>query len=210
MYQTYRTDAENPYVSGYIREGRWVRGKEQDSEEELDQLEADTINHEPESPDETQGLVNDPSYIDNDDQWEDTVQHLDSDIRDIMITGKVRPAFSLWSLPMRALYACQYWGVEPDTWVSTPCHVLAVSRTKSLGNIRRMNTDYHHGDRPAGSIWFGGQMRTGDHEHPLVGRIRPWDALIILRRLPVSPRFPTSISSGFGPGFFSPFIFPSR
>ena len=30
-------------------------------------------------------------------------------------------------------------------------------------------------------------MKTGDHEHPLVGRIRAWDGLIILHRLPVSP-----------------------
>ena len=59
-------------------------------------------------------------------------------------------------------------------------------------------------------------MKTGDHEHPLVGRIRAWDALIILHRLPVSPVqfishlffFPASFTPcGFGPGFFSFFAF---
>ena len=56
-------------------------------------------------------------------------------------------------------------------------------------------------------------MKAGDYTHPLVGRIRPWDALIILLRLPVSPGlqfiprlfFPASFIS-HGPGF-SPFSF---
>jgi len=68
-----------------------------------------------------------------------------------------------------------------------PYHVLTVSRTKSLGIIRRVNTDYHHGDCPTGSFWCGLQMKTGDDRHSLVGRIRSWDALIILLREPVSP-----------------------
>lgn len=49
-----------------------------------------------------------------------------------------------------------------------------------------MNTDYHHGDYPIGFFWCDGQIQTGDHEHPLRGRIRSWDGLIILRRLEVS------------------------
>jgi len=58
-------------------------------------------------------------------------------------------------------------------------------------------------------------MRTGDREYPLVGRIRSWDALIILLRLPVSPLLFISrqlfhpLRRGFrvGPGHFSPFYF---
>ena len=77
---------------------RWVSPDRADPEEEkLEQLGAEIINDEPEIPDETQGLVDNPSYIDNDDQWSDTAEHLDSDIRDIIITGKVRLAFSPWS-----------------------------------------------------------------------------------------------------------------
>ena len=48
-------------------------------------------------------------------------------------------------------------------------------------------------------------MRTADREHRLLGRIRSWDALIILLRLPVSPQPLTShlpYSYGFGPGVF--------
>lgn len=54
-------------------------------------------------------------------------------------------------------------------------------------------------------------MKTADREHRLLGRIRPWDALIILLRLPVSPQPLTShlflfphlpYSYGFGPGVF--------
>ena len=57
-------------------------------------------------------------------------------------------------------------------------------------------------------------MKTGDDEHPLVGRIRAWDALIILLRLQVSSppfisrsfKFSTSFTSyGFGPTFLFPF-----
>lgn len=50
-----------------------------------------------------------------------------------------------------------------------------------------MNTDYHHGDRPLGLFWCCGQMKTSDQEHLLMGRVRSWDGLIVLRRLPVSP-----------------------
>ena len=67
VYETYRTGAENPYVSGFVPEVRWVAGNEANPEEdELMQLEAEITNNEPDSPDETQGLVNNPSYIDND------------------------------------------------------------------------------------------------------------------------------------------------
>ncbi|KAF9648741.1 hypothetical protein BDM02DRAFT_3186850 [Thelephora ganbajun] len=99
VYQTYRVDAKNPYASGHVPETRWVSDDGADSEEEeLEQLEAEITNNEPDIPDETQGLVNNPSYIDDDDQWEDTVEHRDSGIRDIIVTGT--------SLPMRALRAC--------------------------------------------------------------------------------------------------------
>lgn len=87
---------------------------------------------------------------------------------------------------MRALGPCQHWAAESDIWISAPCPVLSVSGITSLGIIRRVNTDYRHGDCPAGSFWCDAQMKTGDHEHPLVGRIRVWDALIILFRHPVS------------------------
>lgn len=103
VYETYRTDAENPYASGYIREMRWVPGERADLEEdELEQPETEIGDNEPDDPDETQGLANNPSYIDDDDQLVDTVEQLDSDIRDIIITGRVRPAFSSWSLLIRA------------------------------------------------------------------------------------------------------------
>ena len=78
--------------------------------------------------------------------------------------------------------------MEPNIWVSAPCNALSVFGTKSLGTIRRVNTDYHHGDCPTGSFWCDVQIKTGDHEHPLVGRIRGWDGLIILVRQQVSPQ----------------------
>jgi len=93
VYQTYRVGAENPYASGYVQGMRWIPGDRAHSEEEeLERIEAEIIN-EPVIPDETQGLVNDPSYIDGD-EYRDTVEHLDSGIRDIIITGTVRLAFS--------------------------------------------------------------------------------------------------------------------
>ena len=54
------------------------------------------------------------------------------------------------------------------------------------GSYEGVNTDYHHGDCPLGSFWCGVQMKAGDLDHPVVGRIRAWDALIILFRRPVS------------------------
>ena len=106
VYQTYRTDAENPYASGHVQEMRWCSDHRANPEEEvLAQLEAQITNKVSESPDETQGLVNNPSYIDNDDRWDDKVEHLDSGIRDIIITGTVRLAFNSYS-PMRALCPC--------------------------------------------------------------------------------------------------------
>ena len=95
MYDTYRIDAETPYASGYAVEDRWVPGDAAGEEDELEEPEAEIVNGEPEVPDEIQGSENDPSYIDED--GEDTVEHRDSGIRDIMITGTVRPAFSSWS-----------------------------------------------------------------------------------------------------------------
>ena len=94
-YQTYRTGAENPYISGYEPEERWITGEG----EELEQPGAQITN----VPVEAQGLVNDPSYIDEDDEWEDTVEHRDSGIKDIILTGTVRLAFNPSSLPKRAL-----------------------------------------------------------------------------------------------------------
>lgn len=94
VYQTYRTNAEKPYASGYVPEGRWIPGNGPNpGEAELEQLRTQYINY-PVAQDETQGLVNNPTYIDNDDEWEDTAEHLDSGIRDIMITGTVRLEFS--------------------------------------------------------------------------------------------------------------------
>ena len=91
VYETYRIDAEHPYVSGYIPEVRWVPGDEADPGEP-EQLEGEIVN-EQDVPDETQGLVDNPSYVDEG-QWEDTAEHRDSGITDILITGTVRLAFS--------------------------------------------------------------------------------------------------------------------
>lgn len=94
MYQTYRVGAENPYASGYAQDMSWIPGGGVGPEqEELEQLEAEFINNGTEIPDETQGLANNPSYID-DEEWNDTVEHRDSGIRDIIITGTVCLAFS--------------------------------------------------------------------------------------------------------------------
>jgi hypothetical protein len=83
----------------------WVSDDRTDSEEEeLAQLAAEITNNEPESPDETQGLVDNPTYLDNDDRWHDTVEHLDSGIRDIIVTGKVCLAFNSYFLPIPALH----------------------------------------------------------------------------------------------------------
>lgn len=108
VYQTYRVGAENPYASGFVQETRWVSGDAVDSDdlgdsddEELEQPRAEIINNEPGIPDETQGLDNNPSYID-DDEVEDTVKHRDSGIRDIMITGMVRLVFISRSPLIRA------------------------------------------------------------------------------------------------------------
>lgn len=93
-YETYRTDTEHPYVSGYVPETDWFSEDEADTngadtDEDLGQFEAGIINSGPDVTDETQGLANNPSYID-DDEWSDTVEHLDSGIKDIIITGTVR------------------------------------------------------------------------------------------------------------------------
>lgn len=106
-YQTYRTGVENPYASGYVQEPYWFSDDRVDpEEEELARLEAQITHNEPESQDETQGLVDNPSYIDNDDQWHDTVEHRSSGIKDIIITGTVRLIFNYYSLPIRALCPC--------------------------------------------------------------------------------------------------------
>ena len=91
MYETYRTNAEHPYVSQYDPEEDNPSSDESDStEEELQQAGEETINNDrPSIPDEVQGLVNDPSYV-YDDDWEETVEHIDSGISDIIVTGTVR------------------------------------------------------------------------------------------------------------------------
>ena len=95
VYETYRTDAEYPYASGYTHGTGSVSSDEPDSDEDnLEKFQAEIINREPDTSDETQGLANSPSYIDDDDNLVDTVEHLDSGIRDIMITGTVCLAFS--------------------------------------------------------------------------------------------------------------------
>lgn len=133
VYQTYRTDAENPYASGFVQESYLSSDDRVNPEEDkLAQLAAQITNKEPEPyPDETQGLVDSPSYIDNDDQPEDAVEHLSSGIRDIVITGRVRLAHNSHSLPMWALCPCRQWAVESDIWVSTPCDALSVFGAKS-------------------------------------------------------------------------------
>ena len=181
VYETYRTDAENPYASGYVRETRWVSG---DGADPLEQLGPDVIDREPGIPDGSQGPVNNPPHIDNDEHWANTVKRPDSDIKDILITGAVRLPFSLSSLLIRACVPDSI-GLWNPILGFLPL-ATSISRTKSLWVIRRVNTDYHHGDCLAGSFWCGVQMKTGDHVHPVVGRIRAWDALIILLRLRVS------------------------
>ena len=94
VYQTYQADAGNPYAPGDIREMRWVPANRVRPRDGLAQLEAEIINLEPEDPDETQGLVDNPSYIDNDYRSHDTVEHLEPGIRDIIITGTVSGSFS--------------------------------------------------------------------------------------------------------------------
>lgn len=147
MYETYRPGAENPYTSGFVQETRWVSDDGAESDDELEQLQDEIINDEPDTPDETQGLVNNPSYIDSDD-WEDTVEHRDSGIRDIVITGTVRFTFISYPPLIRACVPISIGMWSPTPGVSTPCHAPIVSRTKSLGIIRRVNTDYLHGDCP--------------------------------------------------------------
>ena len=94
VYQTYRADAKNPYASGYVHEADWDSDDgDYSEEEELGQPEAEITNNEPDIPDETQGLENHPSYVD-DEEYIDTVEHVDSGIRDILITGTVSLAFS--------------------------------------------------------------------------------------------------------------------
>ena len=88
VYETYQADAERPYASGYVPETRWVPVDRAGPEEEL---EREIINCEPDTPDETQGLVNNPQYIDNDEHWADAVKQPDFGIKDILITGRVRP-----------------------------------------------------------------------------------------------------------------------
>ena len=103
VYETYRADAENPYASGYVRETRSASSDRADpEEEELERLGSEIINHEPDIPDETQGLVNNPLYIDNDEHWAEAVKPPDSNIKDILIIGKVRLPFGLSSLLIRA------------------------------------------------------------------------------------------------------------
>jgi len=103
VYETYQADAEKPYASGYIPEIRWVSvDRAGPEEEELERLGSEIINREPDTPDETQGLVNNPQYIDNDEHWADVVKQPDFGIKDILITGRVRLPFSLSSLLIRA------------------------------------------------------------------------------------------------------------
>ena len=185
VYETYQADAEKPYASGYIPETRWVSGyRAGPEEEELERLGSEIINDEPDTPDETQGLADNQQYIDNDEHWAGEVKHPDSGIKDILITGRVRLPFSLSSLLIRACVpdSAGFW----NPILGFPPLATSIFRTKSLGIVRRVNTDYHHGDCPVGSFWCGEQMKTGDHDHPVVGRIRAWDALIILFRRPVS------------------------
>jgi len=103
VYETYHADAEKPYASGYVPEMRWVSGgRAGPGEEELERLGSEIINREPDTPDETQGLVYNPQYIDNDEHWADAVKQPDFGIKDILITGRVRLPCSSSSLLIRA------------------------------------------------------------------------------------------------------------
>lgn len=77
----------------------------------LEEPGAEVVDEEPSIPDETQGLVNNPTYVDDDDHWQDVVQHRYSGIHDIIVTGTVRLEFS--SLPFDA--GSLYLSV-PDPW----------------------------------------------------------------------------------------------
>ena len=108
-YETYRIDAENPYVSGYVPETGWVSSDGNHAGEGLRQVEVEVANGEPDSPDEIQRLANNPTYFDDDKHWTDGVEHQDSGIRDIIVTGTVRFAFNFYSFSMWVLCArlCQ-------------------------------------------------------------------------------------------------------
>jgi hypothetical protein len=171
VYQTYRTDALRTLtlldtfqkwigspMTGLTRKKKsWTARR------------SEITNNEPDTPDETQGLVDNPTYLDNDDRWHDTVEHLDSGIRDIISLERY-VLHSILIFSRSGLCMPVSWAVEPDTWVSTPAMPCPFPGTKSLGIIRRVNTDYHHGDCPVGSFWCGVQMKTGDHN------IRLWGA----------------------------------
>lgn len=107
---------------------------------------------------------------------------------------------------MWILCAHQRWAVGSDTLDSD----LTVFRFRSLGIVRGVNTDYHHGD-----CLLRAQMGCGSLEYELLGRIRGWDGLIILLRKPVSRLPPLSRRLvctpffTFGVGIFS-FSFTSR
>lgn len=114
MYDTYRTDARHPYVSGYDPETHWFEetdSSEEDSEEpeaevvesepgssdeadpleeESEEPEAEIVDNKPGPSDETHGLPDDPEYVDEGDQWHDTAEYRYSGIRDIIVTGTVR------------------------------------------------------------------------------------------------------------------------
>jgi len=113
-YETYRTDAEHPYVSGYVPDTHWYPGDRENSPEE-ETSEHPQVENEPNIPHETQGSLGNALYVDDDREFHDTVEHRYSGIKDIIITGT---------------------------------------------------------------------MKSVDHEHRLVGRIRSWDGLIILLRQP--------------------------
>lgn len=101
VYQTYRTDAEHPYVSGYVPE-QYSDDSDSSSGGSSGRSQEVTVGNEPNIPGETQGLVNSPSYVDDDDQWHDHTEYNYSGIQDIIVTGTVRLEFSSWPLPMRS------------------------------------------------------------------------------------------------------------
>lgn len=112
VYETYRTDAEHPYVSGYVPETESddevdSESSEEASEDTSEELQAETDDNEPDIREETQGLENDQLYVDED-GWEDTVEHSDSGIRDIIITGTVRLQFHSWFLSYFARVPCAH------------------------------------------------------------------------------------------------------
>lgn len=109
VYETYRTDAKHPYVSGYNPDPDWVtfgtdssseESSGESSEKSSEQSQEDIADDKQNIPDETQGLSNSPEYVD-DEGFVDTAEHRSSGITDIMVTGTVSLELNSRLLSMR-------------------------------------------------------------------------------------------------------------